>query len=645
MATTDVPTKLCDTCRKIDFDQFMPCVKDHVRLADGTFRICYNMDRSYRPELGTLEDVVSRSVSCSLCEFLGTAFSKSFERELPSARDSGDERDDYLVSLSRTVLGHSRAPPRVISYMCPKTDRWELHKLTFTCKNQYTGHHEELSAFLAPPPSRKRPSRKEKIMNQPSLLARSRSALCDISLFKSWLRICTENHSECSHPAAKGTQPLRLVDVIDMCVVTFSGDEKLDKRYFALSYVWGKGAKNFLLTRENMQGYSQPQGLPTLPKTIADAIILTRNMQERFLWVDSLCIISNDPQDKAAQIPAMVSIYGCALLTIVAAAGLDADNGIPGVQTPRMEMRKVDLGSCQLVQSTPVPPQMRTSRVSNQNPINGTKWASRAWTYQELLLSPRSLIFLDEQVVWNCKCARWLEELDLAHPDTTFYWPDEHGEQKDSSLSVRNYQDLVNSYITRELTIEDDIVDAFQGIMEAIPEEFFWGIPLSDFGAYFAYHHGRVIPARRNCGLQIPTWAWFAWRGEITTDGSGFLLTVFRWKEERLERISEPAPNATFRPDVATRLESSEWSVKPDDIPAGVVLNEKQLVFWALVWEADGAHEKHERVLIMNWKWVIKTLSISWHNRVAHREGVQTWHKNCEDLQIKDAVRKLIVLE
>jgi hypothetical protein len=647
MATIDVPTKLCDTCRKIDSDYFMPSFNGYVRLADGTVRKYDNMDQPHRLELGILKDIVSRSVSCSLCKFIATSFPKSLERELSSLRVSGNEQDCYLVELCRIVLGYGCAPPGVLSYISSKTDCWELHKLTFTCKDRYTGHHEELSAFLAPPPSREKTSRKEKVVIQPTLLARSQSALCEVSLFKSWLRICTENHSRCSHTAANGTQPLRLVDVKNMCLVTFSGDEKLNKRYFALSYVWGKGDKSFLLTRENMQEYNRHQGIPTLPKTIADAIILTRNMQERYLWVDSLCIISNDSQDKAAQIPAMASIYGCAILTIVAAAGHDADTSIPGVQISRMEMKKVNLGSCELVQSTPKPPKFSDSRMYNQNPINDTKWASRAWTYQELLLSPRSLVFFDEQVLWNCKCARWLEELDLDHPNTTFHWLYENLEHNDESLTVENYHELVYSYTTRELTIEDDVVDAFQGIMEAIPEKFFWGIPLSRFGDYFMWTTFRLgeNPARRNCGLQIPTWSWFAWKGEIRIYRSDCLLTISRWKEDRLHQISAPASSATFRQDVATRLESSEWSVKPDDIPPGIVLNENQLVFWALVWEANDTHEKHEQVLIMNEHEVLKTIRISWHNHVAHREGIPTWNASHEDLQLRDAVKKLIILE
>jgi hypothetical protein len=140
-------------------------------------------------------------------------------------------------------------------------------------------------------------------------------------------------------------------------------------------------------------------------------------LEQRYLWVDSVCIISDDAEDKTTQIPQMASIYGQALLTIVAAAGEDANHGLSGLNVRRTVRDVVDVGTCHIVQSH------EAARPGHEgNPIWSSKWATRAWTLQEMLLSPRSLIFLESQVVWHCKEAKWFEGFDFDHPKMEFRW-------------------------------------------------------------------------------------------------------------------------------------------------------------------------------------------------------------------------------
>lgn len=61
-----------------------------------------------------------------------------------------------------------------------------------------------------------------------------------------------------------------------------------------------------------------------LPETIADSIGLVRQLGERYLWVDVLCIVQDDPDDKAVQIHTMELIYGSSVFTIFAAGGKTA---------------------------------------------------------------------------------------------------------------------------------------------------------------------------------------------------------------------------------------------------------------------------------------------------------------------------------
>jgi hypothetical protein len=49
---------------------------------------------------------------------------------------------------------------------------------------------------------------------------------------------------------------------------------------------------------------------------------LVKALNERFLWVDALCLVQNDEMDM---------IYERVLMTIVAASGDNVNAGLPGV--------------------------------------------------------------------------------------------------------------------------------------------------------------------------------------------------------------------------------------------------------------------------------------------------------------------------
>jgi hypothetical protein len=180
-------------------------------------------------------------------------------------------------------------------------------------------------------------------------------------LAKIWLAKCGAQHIACNpdHASEDFDFPFRVIDVQEGRLV----DAPPGVRYVALSYVWG-GVKQVMLKRSNKQFLEQPgsitpEGLAeatgdyagvkeeveaegrTVPRTIRDAIRLCQLINERYLWVDSLCIIQDEEiqmetgawtnADKLAQIPKMDIIYGASALTVIAACGLDSNAGLPGI--------------------------------------------------------------------------------------------------------------------------------------------------------------------------------------------------------------------------------------------------------------------------------------------------------------------------
>jgi hypothetical protein len=92
--------------------------------------------------------------------------------------------------------------------------------------------------------------------------------------------------------------------------------------YLALSYVWGNQKPSVVQIGEK---------LPSLPRTIQDAITATLKLGFRYLWVDMYCIKQDNLNHVGDQIRHMDLVYRRAQATIIAAAGENPDFGLPGV--------------------------------------------------------------------------------------------------------------------------------------------------------------------------------------------------------------------------------------------------------------------------------------------------------------------------
>lgn len=85
----------------------------------------------------------------------------------------------------------------------------------------------------------------------------------------------------------------------------------------ALNYFWGK-AQNYTTTLATLDEFRHDIDESRLPKTITDAVALTRALGLEYLWVDALCIIQGNPEDWERQSSKMHQVYSNAYLTICA---------------------------------------------------------------------------------------------------------------------------------------------------------------------------------------------------------------------------------------------------------------------------------------------------------------------------------------
>lgn len=213
------------------------------------------------------------------------------------------------------------------------------------------------------------------------------------SHLEGWIQSCNENHGDqCQVEPIAGRPPHHIpdwvIDTEDGCIVRGCSVQ----RYAALSYVWGSGAgwrsateDRLILRKDNLADFCRPGFLRShilgrLPVIIQDAIGFVRLSGLRYLWVDSLCIVQHEDTTRD-RVGLMNEIYSGADFTIIAAA---STTGLYGNKSKHLLKERI-------------------SPLYLHNKLLCSRWASRGWTFQEQLLSKRSVVFLDDVCFWDCQ--------------------------------------------------------------------------------------------------------------------------------------------------------------------------------------------------------------------------------------------------
>ena len=78
--------------------------------------------------------------------------------------------------------------------------------------------------------------------------------------------------------------------------------------------------KKLKTTQGNLDIHRDNMEFTSLPRTFTDAIIFTRKLGLKYLWIDSLCIVQDDQDDWHHEPGVMANIYENAVLTLGATA-------------------------------------------------------------------------------------------------------------------------------------------------------------------------------------------------------------------------------------------------------------------------------------------------------------------------------------
>ncbi|KAF2717514.1 HET-domain-containing protein [Polychaeton citri CBS 116435] len=306
---------------------------------------------------------------------------------------------------------------------------------------------------------------------------------------------------------------LRVIDVEAKNVITADAE----CRYVALSYVWGT-VDSIRLQRDSREELASIGALARakVSRTVRDAMKLTVLLGERYLWIDALCIVQDDEQDKLIQIEQMDVIYTNSILTLVAASGTDAEAGLPGLEpeTRRPNQHIESIGGLRLVANGPELRQVMAS----------LRWNARGWTFQELALSKRVLCFTPHQCYFLCNAGVQSEDTTLEYPAGPNVFSQEPLDvfQLNTRAGLwQCYKEIVNGFSSRSFTCENDVNDGIDGLLNLLStsedEAFICGLPetLLDSALLWMPDGPMHERAKHRNGEAFPSWSWTGWVGPV----------------------------------------------------------------------------------------------------------------------------------
>ena len=274
-----------------------------------------------------------------------------------------------------------------------------------------------------------------------------------------------------------------------------------------------------------------------LPKTFRDAIIVSRRLGVRYIWIDSLCIIQKSTNDWQQEASLMNQVYTNGVCNISATAALDSSEGLFFVRDPAT-LRQLCFQACiDGIEGyfRPCDEKLWKKSVTDA-PLNG-----RAWVCQERILAKRNLHFARGQVFWECcellacesfpsgfssqwddmslkqdvskffaACSAQRTSTDLALP------PDD----ETVNLAYQVWGKIISLYSQGELTHETDKLTAIGGLAklmdETLLDDYLAGLWKRNLVAQLLWYSCDGSTDAKEPGPYIaPSWSWAAVNGSI----------------------------------------------------------------------------------------------------------------------------------
>jgi hypothetical protein len=259
---------------------------------------------------------------------------------------------------------------------------------------------------------------------------------------RSLVRNCVSDHSECAIAHEAPPLPHRVIRVSrsgeGLFKVNLVETNGACGQYVCLSHCWGSLRPDCITTPLTYARNLNEIPWDSLPATFQRAVAVTHILDLEYIWIDSMCIIQEDSEDWKEEAPEMRRIYSQAYITLMATMSRD---GSGGLLSPFVNPKSIEVLSImqQAVQSEETYDRFRAAipTLSSRAEMKATlgdfssdslliatspidrlvevlSWdshvrddsshplLSRAWVFQERLLSRRTLHFTIDGLFYEC---------------------------------------------------------------------------------------------------------------------------------------------------------------------------------------------------------------------------------------------------
>lgn len=267
-----------------------------------------------------------------------------------------------------------------------------------------------------------------------------------------------------------------------------------------------------------------------LPLTIQDAIRVTLSLGRNSLWIDSLCIIQDDEEDKVKELSTMAEVYINAVVTISSANFPDCRHGFLKDRSYTSNSHCQDLVLSVKSSDAAVDQLLLTQRFEpdehpQEDPVN-----LRGWILQERILSPRILDFESRHVRWCCSSMSRFDGGRIDHlnrrPKLRSLAASGDLQDYDCWKLSAEWMAVIDIYSRRLLSVSEDKLVALSAIAAVIGRNSQMTYLAGLWQDYLAFHLLWQVTgqARLRPRYRAPSWSWACVDSKVTYSVDEFEL-------------------------------------------------------------------------------------------------------------------------